>query len=299
MTKDLGLVQTERREPLTYRSILKPQRLGKRKRVTIIASFQCTDGLLMCADSEQATTSESKSQMRKIQKFNLPPHGYVAVGGAGDDGNIIDYIQYELFKKLGSNCPQWEEADSWLQGFATDMWNTCIRPYRGFAYQLVPSISFLIGLQMHGSYRLYKWERNFVYEIPRNQHASIGIGIAQSESLLNDLQFTFPAKQMLFYAVRMMLRVKQLVQGCGGKTEVIFLGNDGIVVIPATTNIDAIEYLAEEADNFLIEKVLQFVCSPAKPDEDAELKQQLDDLRRFKAQYERLVPKFLLEFGTF
>lgn len=69
--------------------------------------------------------------------------------------------------------------------------------------------------------------------------------------MLDELQqFYLPARQMLLYAVRAMLRVKQLVHGCRGKTEAVLLLNDGLIMRPATIQIDAIEYLVEQMDHF-------------------------------------------------
>ena len=90
-----------------------------------------------------------------------------------------------------------------------------------------------------------------VHAVPRTSHTSIGSGITQSTSLLADLDpFYLPVHQMLLYAVRAMLRVKQLAQGCGGKTEAVLLMNDGFIMKPATIKIDDIEYLIEELDGF-------------------------------------------------
>jgi hypothetical protein len=217
----------------------------------------------------------------------------VAIGGAGDS-DLIEYVQYELKQSFDQDAPSPEDADAWLRLFAKDIWNACVRPYRGFATELVPDASFLIGLQMKGGPSLYKWERNTLWPVPKNTHTSIGIGVIQSEPLLAELQqFYLPAHQMLLYAVRAMLRVKQLVQGCGGKTEAVLLLNDGFIMRPATIKIDLIEYLVEEMDHFLLERCVGFIAGHTHTDNQKYLNEQVELLKRFKQRYEKIVPDLI------
>lgn len=262
----------------------------KRKRVTVIAGFQCLDALLICADTEQGISQTySKSQIGKIESFISGGAG-IAIGGAGD-GDLIAYVQHELKQRFDQSLSSPDAADVWMQSFARDIWNECVEPYRGFATELVPDASFLIGLQMRGVYSLYKWERNTVWPIPRNIHTSIGIGVIQSEPLLAELQdFSLPAHQMLLYAVRAMLRVKQLVQGCGGKTEAVLLLNDGTIMRPAIIKIDLIEYLVEEMDRFLLKRCAGFIAGHR---DQEDLNEQTELLKRFKQRYEKIVPDLI------
>lgn len=285
-----------RHEPPSHKPRPKPSRLGKRKRVTIIAAFQCSDGLLMCADSEQTISVESKSQTRKIfaSRYDF---GSVAIGGAGD-ASLIEYVQQRLHRDLTFNPPTLATFESSLVTYADDVFDKQIRPYATFPSNYIPEFELLIGLQMNGEYRLYRWERNFVYHVPSG-HTSIGIGTLQSESLMGNQQLLWlPANQMLFSALRMMLRVKQLVQGCGGKTEVLCLSNDGSLISLPTRYIDAIEHLVDEVDMALFLGPLAFVAGHRWNDEgeEVELKAEADSLKRFKAKYEKLISQWGVAF---
>ena len=285
------MLHNKRHGPLPPRKpkITRPE---KRKRVTVIAGFQCLDALLMCADSEQSISRDSKSQTRKIESFVAGIAG-VAIGGAGD-GDLIEYVQHELKQRFERDNPQPDDAEAWLRAFAKDIWNTCVKPYRGFATELVPDVGFLIGLQMKGRHSLYKWERNTVWPVPKNTHTSIGIGVIQSEPLLAELQeFHLPAHQMLLYAVRAMLRAKQLVQGCGGKTEAVLLLNEGLIMRPATMQIDAIEYLVEQMDYVLLEHCAGFIAGRMRSGDQEDLNELLELLKRFKQRYEKIVPDLI------
>jgi hypothetical protein len=278
-----------RREPLPRKPDPKVKRPEKRKkRVTVIAGFQCRDALLMCADSEQSLPGDSKSQIRKIDSFAAA--GFrVAIGGAGDM-DLIEHVQYQLKQAFNQNPPSREKVDAWMEGFARNIWDACVVPYSGLA-SAPPDADFIIGLQIGGENILYKWERDMIHPVPRTTHTSIGSGIIQSAPLLAALDpFYLPAHQMLLYAVRAMLRVKQLAQGCGGKTEAVLLMNDGFIIMPATREIDAIEYLVEEMDHFLLDSAVGFIAGHVNTNVDTDLSDHAEVLKRFKTNYEKTVP---------
>jgi hypothetical protein len=269
-----------------------PPRLQRRKRVTIIAGFQCADGILLCADSEQGTSQVTKSQTSKSRLFQLG-RATIAIGGAGD-GALIDYAVQELIQHLLTQ-PSLElnTLGDVLNRYASRLFRGHIRPYAGFSSEFIPEVAFLVAIEIGGECRLFKWERNFAYAVPLMTHTSIGIGTIQSEQLINQQQFSFPAEQMLFYAIRVMQKVKQLVQGCGGKTEVFLLRRDGTTVAYGTSTIDAIEHLAEEIDNFFLEHVLAFTSnignlSQQSIEETTDMLRQ--DMIRFRETYVGLVP---------
>lgn len=130
-----------------------------------------------------------------------------------------------------------------------------------------------------------------IHPVPKTTHTSIGSGITQSESLLSELDSLYlPVHQTLLYAVRAMLRVKQLAQGCGGKTEAVLLMKDDFIMKPATIKIDSIEYLIEEMDQFLLDRCAGFIAGRVNMDEQSDLNEQVDLLKRFKAKYKSIVP---------
>jgi hypothetical protein len=269
-----------------------PARLHRRKRVTIIAGFQCVDGIILCADTEQGygSTSSNKSQTRKARLFPFPG-GFLAIAGAGD-GGLIDYTILSLVRHLGTTQYDLANLESVLNEYARRIFREHIRPYAGFPLDYVPDISFLIAVQTGGQCRLFKWERNYCYAVPPMTHTSIGIGMIQSEQLISEQQFFLPIEQMLLYAVRLMNRVKKLVQGCGGKTEVFSLHADGRANGYGILTVDAIESLTDEIDNFYLEHALAFVANTLIRPEAVE--QELTTHRRslvdFRERYRNLLP---------
>jgi hypothetical protein len=107
-----------------------------------------------------------------------------------------------------------------------------------------------------------------------------------------------PVHQMLLYAVRVMLRVKQLAQGCGGKTEAVILLKDGVMTMrPGTIKIDRIEYLVEAMDRFLLDRCVSFISGQTGEhgtlSEQDDLAEQAESLKKLKARYEQIVPDLI------
>jgi len=248
--------------------------------VTIIAGFQCTDGLLMCSDTEQSfSPSDNKTQTRKVPVFHLGKLT-IAIGGSGD-GALVDFITQDLVKHLAAEDYNWSTIEAGLNNYAKRIFSRHIRVYAGFPPAFVPEVSFLIAIAMGSQGRLFKWEKNFVYAVPLMQHTSIGIGTIQSEQLLTEIQFFYPSELMLFFAVRMMYQVKQLVQGCGGKTEAVFIqvGRElGLVVHHGIFIVDEIEHVTMMVDEFLVHHVLPLVANTALSKESVE--SQLETAKR-------------------
>jgi hypothetical protein len=294
------MLHNARHRPLPRKLDPKPTRPETRKtRVTAIVGFQCQDALLMCADSEQSVGTDSKSQIRKIDSFGIGGAS-VVIGGAGDM-DFIEYVKHKLRQNISDEPPTPDNADLWMESFARDVWKAVIRPCRGFPPDDIPAADFLIGLKLKKEYTLYKWERNLVHPVPPTSHTSIGSGRTQSEALLADLGSLYlPAHQMLLYAVRVMLRVKQLAQYCGGKTEaVILLREVPLTMRPATAQIDRIEYLVETMDRFWLDRCVAFISGQktigehGMLNEQDDLAQQAELLRRLKARYEKIVPDLI------
>jgi hypothetical protein len=246
--------------------------------VTIIAGFQCTDGILMCSDTERSLSADSKSQVNKVPHFQLGKLT-TAIGGSGD-GPLIDYVTQDLVRHLAKESYDWKTIEAGLNSYAQETFSKHIRPYAGLPRDFIPDVSFLIAIGMEGQARLFKWERNFAYVVPLMRHMSIGIGVLQSEQLLSEIQFYYPYRRMLFFAVRMMQQVKQLVQGCGGKTEAVFLATNGELVIqPGIFVIDEIEHITLMVDEFFTNHALSFIANTSSLDKKS-VDDELDMLRQ-------------------
>jgi hypothetical protein len=265
--------------------------------VTIIAGFQCVDGILICSDTEQSWSSTSKSQVKKVPLYQLGKMT-IGVGGAGD-GSLCDFVAQDLAKYLVRTSYDWKNIEAGLNAYAQNIFSQHVMPYASFPVESIPDISFLIAITMDGEAHLFKWERNFLYAIPPMHHTAIGIGIVQAEQLLSEIQFYYPYEQMLFFATRMMYKVKQLVQGCGGKTEVVFLNrNSGHSVHWGIFPIDEVEHVTMMVDEFLTDHVMSFIANTTinSPQSiDQHMKMIRGGIEKMRSDYLELMPGFKIK----
>src|ERR1700730_1456743 len=153
----------------------KPGRLPERKRVTAIIGFNCTDGILLLADTEEVI-GDVKSQCEKLADVLLP-NGVAIMGGAGNS-HSIEYAVFRARQRLMQHpCGDWAKIHNQLNDFAKSIVMETITPYKGFDWHVVPTIEMLIALySMSGRIGLFQWENNVVRQIT-GPSASIGAGV--------------------------------------------------------------------------------------------------------------------------
>jgi hypothetical protein len=71
--------------------------------MTAVVGFTCFDGVLLMADTEETTSTFTKSDCDKLYRFNSPS-GTVLTGGTGD-GHLIDCANQELKEFFGAGLP--------------------------------------------------------------------------------------------------------------------------------------------------------------------------------------------------
>lgn len=271
-------------------------RLHRRKRVTIIAGFQCTDGMLLCADTEQSLGNESKSQAHKIKVLHLE-NLKAAVGGSGD-APLCEFVTSGIFERLTHCKNDLDEIEDELKAYCRKIFNENIRVWRGFPKESIPDVSFLVAIASTNGSRMFKWETNLFSPLHQQQHSSIGVGVLQSETLMEDIRFYYPSRQMLFFAVRMMQKVKQLVQGCGGKTEVVFLNRGGkLIWRPGVFEVDKIEHVSAMADEFLNYYALSFISGVVDqnlPNDESVFRTHKEAMLKLRKDYLELLPSVIL-----
>jgi 20S proteasome alpha/beta subunit len=264
----------------------KPARPLERKRLTIIAGFQCPDGVLMCSDTEETLSTESKVESDKMKLISTR-NAHVLCGGAGDSANI-ELAMYRLEKDINANSYVWGDVEGLLNCHAQRLFTENIVPLNTL-YSEAPLINMLVAWQMEGECRLYKWERNFVKQITPSTHVAIGIGEVQALALLRDHRFTFTYKQMIFFAIRIMQKVKRAVQGCGGRTEVLYLVRDGQVGGVGRARVEFLEKFADDLDEYLLSALTHLITLPAESISGADTELLLakcgEEFQRFRDEY--------------
>ena len=294
----------------------KIERLPARRRVTAILGFNCTDGVLMLADTEESTSMGTKSESDKLYRFFFPP-GIVAVGGAdkiyhpivpagivasvgscgtvvmggAGDAHLIECANQELQQHLNTGFADGEDMKVRLNEFTSRFFNETIGAYRGFASDIVPNLSMLIAINSRNQTWLFKWEHDRVVLIPKHRHSSIGAGRIQMDPMLRNVQFSMPCSSMLLHGVRIMLQTKNIVVGVGGKTDAMALHRDNSTRFFGTVVTRQIEDLIEEIETYdvhVLYSVISDVLGNVASD-DPNFAKLGGDIGMFREKYRAIV----------
>ena len=285
--------------------------------MTAILGMNCTDGVLLLADTEETTSIETKSEADKLYRFFFPagivaaggadrmyrlivPAGIVAAGGASGtvvmggagDSHFIECANQELQEFLQKGFKQGENIKAKLNDFARMFFRATVGEYRGFAAEIIGYLEpqMLIAISSAGQTWLFRWQRDRVKLVPKLGHTSIGCGMIQMHPMLRELQFSFTCEAMLFPGIRIMLQTKKTVQGVGGRTEAIALLNDGATQFfpPRVTRL--VEELVEDIAEYNIHIVNRLVCEAMSNAEwgESALGKLPDDIRKFRDRYMKI-----------
>lgn len=264
-----------------------------RERMTAIVGFTCLEGVMMMADTEETTSSDTKSDCDKLYHFSSPD-GIVVTAGAGD-AHLIECANQELQQFLSKG--EFQKPDVLLNGegllialndFARGFFADTIAQFAGMSPVLVPGFDMLIAVNLHRkSTPLFRWTHNRMRWIPQSVHDCIGSGVTQLHPMLRDFEFMPTRETALFCGIRMMLQAKRIVQGVGGKTEALFLNHDGSLTVYGTENTQRIESLVWNFEQFL-NKFVYTTVSNVSPDV---AKLEENSLNNFK-----ILPEMLKEY---
>lgn len=205
-----------------------PERLLKGRAVTIVAGFKCSDGVVLCADTQE-TAEPSK---RHVPKLRIEPNRnflggdsaeelMVAFAGAGE-GPFID--------KIVSRA--WDDAQvsTNIEEIARDIEESIKKTYQeyGQIYQTgyCPQVTILYGIKMHGESRLYRADGPIVNTKDSYDCGGIGMYLANflaSRMYRNNLTL----QQATILAAYILFQTKEHVEGCGGQSHIAVLRNGG------------------------------------------------------------------------
>lgn len=223
--------------------------------MTAIVGFNCLNGVMMMADTEETTSNFTKSTCDKLYRF-IFPLGAVITGGAGS-GHLIDCANQELHQTFAKGIPKpdnqpldGEIVRNALNDFAANFYA------KTTAQDLTASLEMLIAVNISKKETLlFRWLGNRVLYINPNRHDVIGSGAVQIHPMLQEFKLTPTADVALFCGIRMMSHAKRIIQGVGGKTEAVMLLHDGASMYYGTGNTEKIEKLVENFDEFLMQFV--------------------------------------------
>lgn len=236
-----------------------PERLFWRKAVTIIAGFRCSEGVVVCADTQE-TIGTAK---RNVPKLRFEPQWAIDVGvpptpiaaafcGATNNGAFVD--------KLVDVA--WNEAQQ-----ASSLDEACLRIEKsikhthqefGQIYQpgYLPDAELVYGVKMHGKCRLFHALGPVVNE--EQKQASGGIGSYMAD-FLSSRMTPVTIRQLIILAAYVLFQTKEHVDGCGGDSHIAVLPHAGEAKLLTFREVEYFTKMVECADHYLADLILS--CS--------------------------------------
>ena len=219
--------------------------------MTIIAGFKCSDGVVICADTQE-TLGSAKRDVPKLRFEPSDPatevednHSNLAAAfcGAGH-GPFIDKIVSEAWKAAKDQNNISDVCDAIEKSIRNQ--------YRDFGniYQQgsCPEVQLIFGVKMNGASRLFSASGPIVNE--KFGFDSGGIGHYMADFLAEKMHHSqMTSMQCAILAAYVLLEAKRHVDGCGGDSQIAVLRNRSTSGIIDWIRIHKITELVEVADD--------------------------------------------------
>lgn len=211
-------------------------RLKRRKYVTIAAGFKCTDGFIMCSDSEET----GMAFKRRVPKLEIKPDPQgpkdvcrIVFTGSGS-ASFVDALIEEMWKGAQrAEESRLEVVLAWVKaamlGYYKQIWS--IYPKQMDKRQL-PEADLMFGIWTQQGSGLFLARSHDITEV--KSYATVGVGDELAQYICDPLfKVEMATRQAAILAIYMLSEVKAKVQNCGGESHVAILKNDGTIsVIP-------------------------------------------------------------------
>jgi len=204
--------------------------------VTIIAGFKCNEGLVVCADTQE-TVGAVKRHVPKLRYEDLMPSPAmsalggtshpnsdmaVAFCGAANNGPFIDKL-VDCAWREAQTANDLEEACEAIEESIKDSYRQFGRIYqRGYC----PEAELIFGVKMGGRSKLFYALGPVVNE--KDGYSAGGVGIYMADFLASRMYSRYlHLSQCLVLAAYVLFQAKEHVEGCGGRSEIAILRNEG------------------------------------------------------------------------
>ena len=221
----LTSVQITNRKPFdfhrqpTYPS--RPQRLNRRKSVTMAAGFCCSDGVVLCAETQLTHPEGLKENQSKLRKFE--DGLVVAMTGAG----TWDYMEM-AFEKITDDLRRNGTQD--LEGLQDAVESNILNIYNNhiaaYPYEPKPGFSLIFGTWTNGKPTIIKSSDTAVSR--SDSFVCFGTGAVLGKYVAD----LFYSKDISIHrgailAAYMVWVAKGHVDGCSGRSEIMVVKRDG------------------------------------------------------------------------
>ncbi len=219
-------------KPLPKEPRSKPKRLPKRKVVTIAAGFQCAEGVIICADSQETITDVAGNGVKRnapkliirpawASEKNTEP---CAVFAGSGDGDLVDHLTDEIWAGM-------LRGGKTLEGMLASAQAKLHKTYKALtgSYHAgyLPEVKFLVAVWVPPrDVELIKIVGPVITRYAALD--AIGCGTLLSTYIVSRLAWHKSSFQEAIPASLYMIEeVKNYVSGCGGDTHLCTLRYDG------------------------------------------------------------------------
>jgi len=237
-------------------------------RMTIAAGFVCSDGILLCADTEH-TGWTSKSHHSKVDHFEVPG-GKVCFALAGSSALAWSAIQ-KCKKQL--QAEQSDDLASDIEVILDAEYRRNVLTHPNYASL---DYSLLVGLWTERGSQLYCTTATALREI--KDFECIGIGGELAQFIVRQGLPSLSLREAVALAAYTLAGVKEGITGCGGMSVYLLLRNDGSTGVLTSQHEGATKNLEKNARlfDFTVRRLLVWMADMQA--EDIHLEQNVSEL---------------------
>jgi hypothetical protein len=194
--------------------------------VTIIAGFRSSEGVIVCADTQETVegTKRNVPKLRFESRLDLETGTddlAVAFCGSTDNGPFVDEIIDRAWKDAQTGASMDEVCEKINKSLK--------QSYKEFGriYQpgYCPTAELVYGVKMQGDSKLFYAYGPAVNE--KENYATGGTGRIMADFLAARMQVLYPTlRQCIIIAAYVLFEAKEHIEGCGGESHIAILRND-------------------------------------------------------------------------
>lgn len=229
--------------------------------MTVVGGFRCSKGVVLFADTQE-TVGIAKRHVPKLRfeeadysyrsllrlDNDAPPRSDLAIAfcGATDNGAFVDQL-VDLAWKAASGQPDIESVCASIEESIENTYQ-----HFGTIYQpgYMPSTELIYGVKMNRQSRLFNALGPAVNE--KQTYCTGGIGTYMADFLAARMYTDgLTVQQCVILAAYILFQTKEHVDGCGGKSHIAILREDGASGQVDSQRVEAITENLHRADTEL------------------------------------------------
>jgi hypothetical protein len=200
--------------------------------VTIAAGFKCSDGFVLCADTQES----GQAFKRRVPKLEMRPKApaetdicRMVVTGAGSSSFVDSLIEEMWSAANGAKESRLDEVSGRVKNALIEHYRKIWSIYpKQTNPQLLPSASLIFAIWTRNGSELFLARDHDIN--PISTYGAVGCGDELAQYICEPLFVSqLNTRQVTLLAIYMLEQVKKNVLDCGGDSHIAVLGNNGAV----------------------------------------------------------------------